>query len=542
MSNEVPQKYIRTKSDEVAIEEGMWWDESYAEHVRQFAKKFCRASQGKLANRPVDFLDWQYEEIIRPIYSWRKLTKFGGKNIKRHGRGSIWLPKKNGKSFIISILALYEFVATGEPGASVGCFAGDKKQAGIIFDETMKFVNASPQLMRRLKPLKSKGQIFDAKTNSKIEVYSAIADTKQGFNLSAVFADEMATFDRELWEAIIFSTIARDEGFICSISMAGEDRLGIGFQEFQYAKRLLDKHNPIIDTSVYPLIYELPENEAHLWDQPESWRKCNPSMAAGLLSEEDFETQVQQIKNEPSLLNNFLKSRLSIWTGKNEAWISPIDWEKCKDNYIEQDFYGQSCWCGMDLSKKDDNSAIVYLFEKDNDFYFIQRSFLPRKIASQKQRKDGFQYLDEADKGNIILTDGDVIDYERIRQQLNDDAKLFDILKIGYDTWGAEQLVNQELRLQDGFLCEPIHPTYQGIARATSYLEQCILNQRMHHNNDKMTNWEIANVVCKKDYQENIIPNKRDSTARIDIISALIYALSRWMLDHHIAETTIQNL
>lgn len=532
MRSKPPDNQIRTASDILALEQGCWWDEFYAEQVRQFAKSYLKPSKGKWANQPLDFLDWQYEEIIRPIYSWRKALRGSGKDVKRFSRASIWVPKKNGKSFVISALSLYETIATGEPGALVGCYASNQLQAKIVWGEAFNFVKKNHYLSTRLKPLKSKNEIIDEKTFSKLVAMSADDSGAHGYDYSCVCFDELHCVSTDLWDALIYAGLARDESFIVSISTAGDDRESLGYRQYMYAKGLLRKENPIIDVDVYPLVYELPEDERDKWDQPESWHKANPSLKAGLIKESDFEKDVIKVQNQPSELNNFLKLRLNFWAGKDGGWINPLHWSACSRDFKEEDFYGLPCWAGMDLSKVHDNSAVVYLFEKDEEFYIIPRFFCPIKAAAIKEKREGFPYRQVAADGQLILTDGDTIDYECIRQQVVSDAKKFDIVCLGYDYNGAEHLCNQELRLQHGINCEPIVPNYESICRATMFYERMLVAGALHHNDNRLMTWNVHNTVVAKNWNEDIIPSKKSSTSKIDGVSATVYAFRQWIIDN----------
>jgi len=156
------------------------------------------------------------------------------------------------------------------------------------------------------------------------------------------------------------------------------------------------------------------------------------------------------------------------------------------------------------------------------------------KAVASKQKKEGFNYQFCVENGELIMTDGENIDTDRIRDQILADCEKYelDVQCIGYDVWNAEQLCNKQLRLEHGFNAEPISPTYQSIGRATGFLEQLIVGGNIHHNDNTLMNWNVANCVVKRNHNEDIIPNKRDSASKIDGVSALVYSLTRWILDN----------
>src|SRR3954468_9948353 len=83
--------------------------------------------------------------------------------------------------------------------------------------------------------------------------------------------------------------------------------------------------------------------------------------------------------------------------------------------------------------------------------YLLPRFFLPKGNLAEKERQDHVSYSFWANQGLLTLTDGDVIDYRFIREQVKRDSQRFRILEICYDPWNAELLCNQQLGQEDGF-------------------------------------------------------------------------------------------
>src|ERR1017187_9995307 len=123
----VESKWIRTKSDQAAIEQGCTFDITHAERVRAFLHKFCRQSIGQFAGKPLDLIPWQWDQLIAPLYSWRKPD-----GTRRFHQAGVWIPKNNGKSTLCSGLSLYHLVADNEQGAQVVNLAATVEQAGIV--------------------------------------------------------------------------------------------------------------------------------------------------------------------------------------------------------------------------------------------------------------------------------------------------------------------------------------------------------------------------------------------------------------------------
>ena len=122
---------IKTKSDEIAVEQGAYFNETEPLAFKRWVETNCVISSGDLAGQAVPMLDWQYQEIIRPMLGWK--VKIDGREKLRFREAGIWTPKKQGKSWLMSALCLW--FQRRERGAVCLCLASDVGQAKIVFNE-----------------------------------------------------------------------------------------------------------------------------------------------------------------------------------------------------------------------------------------------------------------------------------------------------------------------------------------------------------------------------------------------------------------------
>ena len=100
-------EWVRTPADHEAVAQGYYFDIQAAERVRTFFKKFLRHSKGEWAGQPFELLDWQWQDVIAPLFGWKRPD-----GTRRFRRGYIEVPKKNGKSTLLSGLSLSSWRAT----------------------------------------------------------------------------------------------------------------------------------------------------------------------------------------------------------------------------------------------------------------------------------------------------------------------------------------------------------------------------------------------------------------------------------------------
>jgi phage terminase large subunit-like protein len=89
------------------------------------------------AGSPLVLRGWQ-EQLVKHIFAHED----GG---LRHSINLVGMPRKNGKSALGSILALYSLIL-GPRGGEVYSVAAEKEQARIVFADARRMIEASPEL------------------------------------------------------------------------------------------------------------------------------------------------------------------------------------------------------------------------------------------------------------------------------------------------------------------------------------------------------------------------------------------------------------
>jgi len=139
--------------------------------------------------------------------------------------------------------------------------------------------------------------------------------------------------------------------------------------------------------------------------------------------------------------------------------------------------------------------------------------------------------------GLLTLTDGEVTDFEVIKEDLREFAGRFDVQQVAYDPWQATQIA-QEMT-NEGLLMVEVRQTVQNISEPMKELEALVLQKKLAHGDCPILTWMASNVVAKLDVKDNIYPNKERPENKIDGIVALIMALSRAIAGR---ETTISDI
>src|SRR5690349_18310852 len=112
-------------SDTLAVEQGCYFDEAAGVRACEFVETFCRQSKGKWGGKPIQLLDWQRDFLMR-AFGWKRAD-----GTRRFRSVYVEIPKKNGKSTLISAVTLFLALEPEENAPEVYLNAVDREQANI---------------------------------------------------------------------------------------------------------------------------------------------------------------------------------------------------------------------------------------------------------------------------------------------------------------------------------------------------------------------------------------------------------------------------
>ena len=523
MADKLTKSWIRTAADEKAASKGYFMDEERGEHICNFIETQLCLYEGDYAGKPIRLLDWQVELFYR-LFGWVKHSDFYNRTIRRFRIASVWLPKKNGKSPTGAAVGLYLLAADGEPGNHIYSAARDAKQAGIVHKNARMMVEQSPALRQLCQINNSTGVISYAPSNSTYQIVAGSNyQSLEGLNGSTI-VDEVHVLDSRTASAIEHAGISRSEWLRFEISTAGNNPTGYGKKQWEYGEAV--NRGDIDDDEFLFIKYVAPDN---LTDDellnPDVWRQANPSMGH-IISEEEFSKSLHRAKRSLSDWAAFKMYRLNIWSTSESPWLRSEDWRKCARDFTLEDYEGQECILGLDLSRTRDMTAAVLVFTEGEEYTIIPFFWYPEQAA--KENDHIAPYLQWADKGYIELIPGDVIDYNVVENAISNLAERFIITEIVYDRMYAEDITT---RLENRIGCYRTNfpQTIMHFAAPTAELERLVISEKLRHNDNPVLNWQAQNVSVKTDPNNNKRPVKpgHDNPRKIDGIVAAIMALGR---------------
>jgi phage terminase large subunit-like protein len=486
-----------------------------AERVRVFFRRFLKHSKGQFAGLPFELADWQFDEIIQPLYG-----TFQADGRRQYRQGYLSFARKAGKSTIVSGLALYHLVADGEMGAEVYAAAAARDQAALVFSEAAAMVEQSPELRARLTVSRATKRIIDRQTRSVFRALSADAPTAHGLNASFVVIDEIAMQpNRGLYDVLATSMGARHQPLFLSIGTAGSDRNSIAYELYEHSKQVLK--TPSLDPAFFACIKEVPESAD--WADESFWHLSNPGLG-DFRGIDDLRQERDRALLTPARVVAFKNLYCNQWTASDEtAWLSMDAWDRCGDMLTDEELGKVECFGGLDLSSTLDLTAFALAFPVRDRVYVRVWSWLPADGIAERERESRVPYRQWAQEGRLELIPGPVVDKTVVVKRILELAKRFRIRAVGYDRWGSDMVVTA---LEQGG--QTVHEWGQGfisMSTPAKEVETLVAAGKLGHGGCPLLRWTAASTSVKSDPAGNIKlvkPDRLKSTKKIDPMVAIV--------------------
>ncbi len=473
---------------------------------------------GKSSGKPFKLENWQ-QFIVANIVGWY----WKDNDTRRFTSSYIEVSRKNGKTALAAALCLYYLIADGEDGAEVDLAANSKEQAKIAFEFCSNFSKQLDPKGKYLKPYRDNVQF--ALNNSKLKVFAADDSKLDGFNASFGLIDEYhAAKNSKVRDVIKSSMGMRNNPHLCTITTAGFDKTLPCYKLRSTSIEILNKLKT--DDSMFIAIYSLDDKDD--WTDKDNWVKCTPNLNVTVTSKY-IKEQVQSAINNPSEEVGVKTKTLNLWCDVADVWLPESYIVKASKEIHLEDFRDCECYIGVDLSATSDLTAVSYLIEKDNIYYFKTDYYLPESALRDKPDRETYKLWKQ--QGLITITTGNVTDYDYITNDIVAASNILNIQKIGYDKWNATQWAIHATEI--GLPLEEYPQTMGNFNRPTKELERLILSGNTVIDNNEITRWCFRNVELKSDYNGNVKPNKGIKAKKIDGVIAIIQALGMYLTVPH---------
>lgn len=460
--------------------------------------------------------------ILASIFGWKKKSN----GLRRFREAYIEVARKNGKSILSAGIGLYMLVADNEPGAEVFCGATTQAQAMEVFRPAKLMVEKSPALQQKFGVVTFASNLHVPSTGARFEPVTG--KPGDGSSPHCAIVDEYHEHKGpEQYDTFITGMGAREQPLLLVITTAGTDLSSPCYDKRGQVAKVLE--GTFDNDELFGVIYTLDKDDD--WTDLEVWPKANPNFGVSVF--QDFLSARHLEATQRASRQNIIRCKhLDQWMNAGSAFIDLVSWEKAATDLTLDDFEGEDCWMGLDLSSKIDLTALVMVFRREGNFYSFPIFWLPEAAT---QATDKVFYAAWAEEGHLRLCGESRINQDDIEEEIIALAKRFRIRAVGHDPWNSAQLVSH--LLNENIPMVEVRQSVQSLSDPMKELEAHLLDGTIKHDRNPVQTWMASNLVAFRDKKDNVFPRKERDENKIDGMVALIMALGQALAD--VEETSV---
>lgn len=471
-------------------------------------EQYCCVPEGKDVGSPAKLRPWQ-KRILRGIYgspTRRAVISFG---------------RKNGKTSLSAfILLLHLCGPMARQNSQLYSAAQSRDQAGILFSLAAKIVRLSPDLNQYVGIRDTAKQLYCGELGTLYRALSAEASTAYGLSPSLVVHDELGQVRgprSELYEALETAAGAQEDPLSIVISTQAPtdgDLMSI----------LIDDADTGKDSRTKLFLYTAPEGKDPF--SAEAQKAANPALG-DFLNKREVKEQAESARRMPAREAAYRNLVLNQRIDMANPLIPRTVWERCGGGIDEDAFREGMVYAGLDLSARNDLTALALVAKRDGVWHGKVEFFAPQVGINDRATRDRAPYDLWARQGYLTATSGASVNYEDVVRRLVEVCDEYHVVKIGFDRWRMD-IIHRELeRVQIELPMEPFGQGYKDMTPAIDEFESLLLNQEFRHDDNPLLTWNAANTVAVSDPAGNRKLDKSKSTGRIDGIVALVMAIGQ---------------
>jgi len=437
------------------------------------------------------------------------------------------MARKNGKTELAAALCLAHLCG---PLASLNqqiySAAADRYQAALIFRAMESMILQDAELTDMLRINRSTKHIFHDESNSFYSALSSDAKTKHGFNPAFVIYDELAQApNRHLYDVLSTATGAQAEPLVFVISTQSADDNSIMSELVDYGIKV--NEGIVNDPSFRLFLYQV-EMDQDPWDT-KLWKIANPGLG-DFRSFEEMNQFAERAKRVPSMEATFRNLYLNQRVSATNHFLTPSVWQANTGPLTFPDLYasllGQPCYGGLDLSQKNDLTALVLAFPLPEGYFAVLPFFWsPGDGLQDREDRDKAPYTLWASQGFLEAKPGKTIDYRWVAQKLGELSQEFNIECVAFDRWRIDDFKRdcEEMGVE-----VPLVPHGQGfkdMGPVVEIVEDLVSEEKLQHAMHPVLTWNASNTVLETSPAGDRKFTKAKSTGRIDGVVAMGMAL-----------------
>ena len=443
-----------------------------------------------------------------------------------------FVPRKYGKTTEAAGLAVDDLLF-GDHNAEAYVGANSYDQAKKCFNEIRGIMKNIDPRQKHFRINRETIKFRDGTRESLAQCLTANAQTKDGLFASLAILDEYAqardTANKngaDLKNVLTTSMGPRKNPLTVIITTASDVIDGPCYKELEGVKKVL--RGELENDTIFADLF-LPDADDEESD-PHTWAKVQPHL--GVTVQPDFyemEWGNAQLSAENMLA--FRTKLLNIFTiNEIKTWFGYQDAKQIIGNFNIDTVKGKpDCAVAFDLSVHDDFSAVAYtIYSKESKrFYSHVDYYFP--IGALKGHPNERLYRLWHEQGYLKFCKGRKIDVRMLADDIIARSKIVNIIRIGYDGYKAQDLVNI-LRVTGGKnQLQPYGQTYGNFNLPVESFEMLVYDDppKITLNDNPINVYCLTNCVLDEDHLENKKPLKISQYRKIDGVVCVLMTLGQ---------------
>lgn len=444
----------------------------------------------------------------------------------------LFVPRKFSKTTFVAAVAIYDLLF-GDSNAQGYVAANSYDQAKICFDIIRNVLKALDPKMQRFKI--NREQVFSLAPgrSSFIRCLSSNPDKLDGLNASVVVMDEFSQSDSAALKNVLTSSMgARRNPLTLVITTASEKRDTPFYEALGAYKAILrgERFNDDLFAHIF---------EPDPWDEedsPATWCKVQPHL--GVTVQRDFyEHEWQRAQLSSDILKEFRNKYLNLFArDERTVWVRGEQIDAASLSVSEEQLLGQRCVSAVDLSVKDDFSAVTYLFYlpersiggRNVPFHSVTDYYLPSDAIESHPNRE--LYRRWVDAGHLNLIAGEVIDSRRIADDML--SKPYSNMGIGYDPAHSKEftrIMETAPNVGASYLYA-IRQSYMTFTPLVEIFDTGLARGQITFEPNPITSYCFRNAVLDVDRHGLMKPLKGKAIDKID--GCITNLMCLWMFDN----------
>jgi phage terminase large subunit-like protein len=539
------ERHLRDLRD--AEKRGYYWRPELAQRALDFFPSLFTITDGPAAGKPFHLIPYQ-TFCVGSLMGW-----VNAEGRWRFRSGYVETGKGQAKSPMMAGLGLYAMGWCGFQRSQIYSIAANKQTSMVLFKDATAMCRAPVPGYDDDETLEQLGHVVirgEGDNAHKIEHPSSqsfflpLADGKQqsGPRPRMVLADEIHEFSTdnqlEIWARAIDKIAGSAMMVLGSNTPAKSQFVGTSISDTAQAVAKGDLKN---DTA-FAFVARIDKADREtVFDNEACWGKSLPALGI-TYPITNIREAVETARTRPSTASSVRRLYFGIPAGAADFWINETDWAAVQgpiDDAKVAELRGCKCWLSLDLSKKNDLTALTATWIDDDGHLWSKTWYWTAKEGLEDRAvQDLAPYEDWVEEGWLAAVGGTTIDYTFVAEQVKqlcsdhevgelvfDPAKIADFEaaceEIGFPAWrfkgpsepegyGLKMVAHaqgKQVRFEDRQYSMP---------RSIERLEDRILKRTITIDNSPVTYSCAANAALDEDGMSNRCFDKKRSRGRID--------------------------